>query len=63
MLKKPKKPKTRKLLKQAFSEVKHNVPDVVKRTARKKGKAAAKRQMKAIALSKARRKGARIPKK
>jgi len=45
----------------AFSEVKRNEPAIVGKTRRKKGAAAARRQKIAIALSKARRKGAKIP--
>jgi len=39
----------------AFREVNRNEPAIVKKTRRKKGKAAANRQKIAIALSKARR--------
>lgn len=55
--------KTRKLTDAAFAEVLYSPPKAVERTAKKKGKAAAKKQMTAIALDKARRAGARIPKK
>jgi hypothetical protein len=41
--------------KKAFHEVHANPPAIVAKTRRKKGAAAAKRQMVAIALSKARR--------
>lgn len=58
----PKKPKSRKLTDAAFREVHENPPSRVTRTRKKKGKAAAEKQMRAIALSKARAKGARIPK-
>lgn len=47
----------------AFHEVKKRKPAIVKKTERTKGRAAARKQMIAIALSKARVKGARIPKK
>jgi molybdenum cofactor biosynthesis enzyme len=58
-----KKSKSRRLTDQAFAEVPYKTPAVVKQTAKKKGNAAAKKQMAAIALDKARRAGARIPKK
>ena len=54
--------KTRKLLDQAFHEVHHNSPNAVTRTYAKKGEVRAEKQRVAIALSKARAKGARIPK-
>lgn len=41
---------------QAFHEVKHNPPKILKHTAQKFGKADAKRQAVAIALNKSRRK-------
>ena len=41
--------------KRAFREVKRNEPKIVAKTRRKKGKAAARKQKVAIALSKARR--------
>jgi len=56
-------PKTRRLLDVAFSEVFHKTPKIVKHTARKFGKARAERQRKAIALNKARRAGADIPRR
>lgn len=40
-------------VKAAFHEVKHNPPKVLAKTKKKKGKAAAKKQAIAIALSKA----------
>jgi hypothetical protein len=46
---------------QAFHEVSENEPAVVAKTRKKKGAAAAKRQKVAIALSKARAAGARVP--
>ena len=59
-----KKPtKTRRLVRNAFREVTRNEPKAVKRTRRKKGARAAKKQRIAIALRKARRRGARIPKR
>lgn len=60
----PKKPtKSRRKVNAAFRELKANPPARVKRTKRKKGKEAARKQTIAIALSKARSKGARIKKK
>ena len=44
---------------EAFSEVKHNPPQTVAKTRRKKGAKQARKQQIAIALSKARAKGAR----
>lgn len=59
-----KKPtKTRRLVRNAFREVARNEPRAVKRTRRKKGARAAKKQRIAIALSKARAKGAKIRKR
>lgn len=58
-----KKTKTQKLLQSAFHEVKHNQPKVVMHTAAAKGPAVAAKQRIAIALSKARDKGARIPRR
>ena len=55
------KSKTAKKLKAAFHEVKHNEPKIVAKTRAKKGAKAAQRQKVAIALSKARAKGAKIP--
>lgn len=57
-----KKSKTRTKIDAAFREVHGNVPSRVKQTKRKFGKERAELQKKAIALDKARRKGARIPK-
>lgn len=45
----------------AFHEVKANPPSVVAQTRKKKGPAQAKKQQVAIALSKARQSGAKIP--
>lgn len=59
----PKHTKSERAKRAAFSEVSANVPDSVKRTARTKGPKAAQRQKVAIALSKARKAGARIPRK
>jgi hypothetical protein len=50
-------------IKAAFDEIKKNPPAVLAKTAAKKGPAAANKQRVAIGLSKARRAGARIPKK
>lgn len=62
--KKPKrKTKTERLKDQTFHEVKHNPPDRVYATEEKRGKKAADKQRIAIALDKARQKGARILKK
>jgi hypothetical protein len=55
--------KTRKILKDVGKELKRNEPAIVGKTRAKKGKAAAEAQKDAILLSKARRRGARIPKK
>jgi len=55
-------PKSRGILKMSFSEVFAKTPKAVKRTARKFGEKRAKKQRIAIALNKARRAGARIPK-
>lgn len=49
--------KSKQTLNAIFHEVHHEVPKVVQKTERKKGKAAAEKQMVAIALSKARRAG------
>lgn len=56
-------PKTQQRVRAAFREVSREEPEAVKRTRRKQGSAAAERQRKAIALDKARRRGARIPKR
>jgi hypothetical protein len=44
----------------AFHEVKHNPPKVLAKTRKKSGKKRARKQQIAIALSKARAKGARV---
>lgn len=54
---------TKAKLKAAFSEIKQNPPAILEKTAKKKGPAQAAKQRVAIGLSKARRAGARIPKK
>lgn len=54
--------KTKRKIASAMREVYSNTPGIVKKTARKYGKARAEAQRKAIGLSKARRAGARIPK-
>ena len=59
----PKSKKGRAKVKDAFDEVTKNEPAIVAATRRKKGATAAGRQKTAIALSKARRAGVRIPKK
>lgn len=59
----PKGPKGRAKVKAAFKEVHEDEPDVVATTRRKKGKGVAERQRTAIALSKARLAGVRIPKR
>ena len=51
------------MVKSAFHEVAHDEPKVVGQTRRKKGTKAARKQEVAIALSKARKAGARIPRK
>jgi len=53
--------KTRRILDRTFNEVKRNPPDRVRAVERKKGKKAAQKMKVAIALDKARRMGARIP--
>ena len=60
--KKKKITKTRRLKDSAFRELKRNEPKRVAQTRRKKGAKAARRQNIAIALDKARKKGARIKK-
>lgn len=54
-------PKTQRRVDAAFREVSRNEPEAVKETRRTKGDAAAESQRRAIALRKARRRGARIP--
>lgn len=58
-----KKSKSRKTVERSMREVHKNPPARVAKTLRKKGKAAAERQMRAIGMSKARKAGARVPKK
>lgn len=53
--------KGRDKVQQAFHEVMHNPPKVVSQTKRKKGSTQAHKQTVAIALSKARQAGARVP--
>jgi hypothetical protein len=55
--------KTKKIVKRAFHEVYHNTPNVVYQTTAKKGAERGQKQRVAIALSKARKKGARIPRR
>lgn len=55
--------KSQRIKDRMFREVMDNPPQRVTRTQRKKGKKAARKQEVAIALSKARRAGARIPKR
>ena len=59
----PKHTKSERTKNRAFSEVKANPPVRVRRTLRKKGKKAAQKQTVAISLDKARKAGARIPRK
>ena len=59
----PKSAKGRATVAAAFHEVEADEPGIVGTTRRKKGAAAAGRQKTAIALSKARRAGVRIPRK
>lgn len=55
--------KTRRLVKAAFHEVERDEPEVVGKTRAKFGEKRAERQKIAIALDKARRAGARIPRR
>lgn len=55
--------KSRKILHRMGSEMRDNPPRIVEKTRREKGDAAAEKQRKAILLSKARKAGARIPRK
>jgi hypothetical protein len=55
--------KTKAILKETFGEVFGDEPKIVGKTRRKFGEARAKKQKVAIALSKARKRGARIPKR
>jgi hypothetical protein len=52
--------KTRKILKSVGAELKKNEPAIVGETRRKKGKSAALAQERAILLSKAQKRGAKI---
>jgi len=52
--------KSEKLVSAAFREIKRNTPSVLGQTARKKGPKARRKQEIAIALNKARARGARI---
>jgi len=54
---------SRRVLANVGHELKENPPAVLEKTRRKKGKAAAGRQRIAILLNKARRRGARIPRR
>jgi len=54
------KTKSEKKVEAAFHEVHHDTPAIVSHTAKKFGKADAERQRVAIALSKARKAGAKI---
>jgi hypothetical protein len=58
-----KQTKSRRILKSVAHELKHNPPSILATTRRKKGAKAAERQRKAILLSKARKRGARIKRK
>ena len=51
------------ILKRVGHELKHNPPKILAKTRAKSGKAAADKQRKAILLSKARKRGARIKRK
>lgn len=55
--------KTQQKVSEAFREVHGQTPSRVKQAMRKQGKVAAERMRTAIALDKARRKGARIPRR
>ena len=58
-----KKTKTQKVLQRVGHELKVDEPEIVGHTRRKYGPARASKQKKAILLEKARKAGARIPKK
>lgn len=60
---KKKMTKTKRIVKAAFHEVHHDTPNIVYATAAKKGTERAEEQRVAIALSKARKKGAKIPRR
>ena len=53
--------KTKKILKSVGHELKKNPPAIVKKTSKKKGASAGKKQSVAILLNKARAAGAKIP--
>lgn len=55
--------KTKRIVKRVMSEVHHTPPKVVMETTVKKGPEAARKQKVAIGLNKARKKGARIPRR
>lgn len=57
----PKGKKGRRIVEESFHEVHADEPEIVAKTRRKQGAAAANRQRTAIALSKARQRGVRIP--
>lgn len=57
-----KKTRTSRILADVGHEIKTNPPSVLSKTRRKKGAAAAEAQRKAILLSKARERGAEVPK-
>lgn len=59
----PKSPTGRRKVEAAFREVHADEPGIVAKTRRKKGARAAERQRTAIALSKARQAGVRIPRR
>ena len=59
----PRSKKGRHMMAEAFHEMEEDEPEIVGTTRRKKGAKAAQRQKVAIALSKARQAGVRIPKK
>lgn len=59
----PKSEMGRMRMEEAFHEVHHDEPEIVGRTRRKKGAAAAEAQRTAVALSKARRAGVAIPRR
>lgn len=59
----PKHTKSARLKREAFREVTGNPPARVKHTKRTRGEKAARKQAVAIALDKARKKGAKIPRK
>lgn len=56
-------PKKSDIVKKSFDEVYSNEPKIVSKTRAKSGNAAAEKQKVAIALSKSRAAGAKIPKK